>query len=153
MVTLKLIPVGQKAKAQCKTVMVTQRVLYFPLILRDDRRFVMGSGRVDLRIFPNDTQSIIVAQLVARGSSNLNSVTRLKSLSRTAQIIFDSNFDVIPKPPVPYVYQSVTPVNQTTCNLNVYWNDAAESFITGIRFFIRKVIQIFTNLKVTKFMR
>ena len=109
-----------------------------PVNPKGDRRFVMGSGRVDLRIFPNDTQSIIVAQLVARGSSNLNSVTRLKSLSRTAQIIYDSNFDVIPKPPVPYVYQSVTPDKPTTCNLNVYWNDAAESYYYWDTIFYQK---------------
>ncbi|MFZ4591914.1 MAG: hypothetical protein ACOYN6_13010, partial [Ignavibacteria bacterium] len=93
-----------------------------------DRRYIQGSGRLDFKVFPNDTQTIIVAQMVARGSSNLNSVTKLKSLSRTAQLIYDLNFDVIPKPPVPYVYQSVTPVNSTTCNLNIYWNDAPESY-------------------------
>lgn len=93
-----------------------------------DRRFIQSSGRVDFRVFPNDTQTIIVAQMVARGSSNLNSVTKLKALSRTAQLIYDLGFDAIPRPPVPYVYQSVTPINPTTCNLNIYWNDAAESY-------------------------
>ncbi len=93
-----------------------------------DRRFIMGTGRLDFKVLPNDTQTIIVAQLIARGSSNLNSVTKLKSLSRTAQLIYDLGFDAIPKPPVPVVNKSVTPINPTTCNLNIYWNDAAESY-------------------------
>jgi Secretion system C-terminal sorting domain len=93
-----------------------------------DRRFIQSSGRVDFRVSPNDTQTIIVAQLIARGSNNLNSVTKLKALSVTAQLIYDSGFDAIPKPPVPYVYQSVTPITPSTCGLNIYWNDAAESY-------------------------
>lgn len=93
-----------------------------------DRRYIMGSGRLDFRVLPNDTQTIIVGQMIARGSSNLNSVTRLKALSYTAQLIYDSGFDAIPRPPVPYVYQSVTPITPSSCGLNIYWNDAAESY-------------------------
>ena len=93
-----------------------------------DRRFIFGSGRVDFKNFPGDTQTIIVGQMVARGTDNKSSVTWLKRMSKTAQLIYDSNFDVIPKPPVPYVWQSFTPITPSTCALNIYWNDAAESF-------------------------
>ncbi|MCX6160396.1 MAG: hypothetical protein NTV87_03540, partial [Ignavibacteriae bacterium] len=93
-----------------------------------DRRFILSSGRLDFKVLPNDTQTIIVGQMVQRGSSNKNSITRLKRLSKNAQTIYDLNFDVIPTPPVPYIYQSVTPVNPATCALNIYWNDAAESY-------------------------
>ncbi|MEI7484034.1 MAG: T9SS type A sorting domain-containing protein [Ignavibacteriota bacterium] len=94
----------------------------------NDRRFIQSTGRIDFKVSPNDTQTIIVAQLIARGSSNLNSVTKLKALSVTAQLIYDSGFDAVPRPPVPFVYQSVTPLTPSTCGLNIYWNDAAESY-------------------------
>jgi hypothetical protein len=93
-----------------------------------DRRFIMGSGRLDMKVLPNDTQTIIVCQMIARGSSNKNSVTKLKILSRTAQLIYDSNFDVTPLPPPPTVTQSVTPINPTTCELNIYWGDGDETY-------------------------
>jgi hypothetical protein len=59
-----------------------------------DKRFVLGTGRVDLRVFPNDTQTIIIGQMIARGTNNFNSVTRLKSLSGLSQIFYASNFSV-----------------------------------------------------------
>ncbi len=46
-----------------------------------DRRMVMSSGANNFSVLPNDTQTIIVAQMIARGSSNLNSVTMLKLLA------------------------------------------------------------------------
>lgn len=55
-----------------------------------DRRFVMGTGRIDFRVFPNDTQTIVIGQIIARGNDNLNSIQRLKTLSRTAQWAYDS---------------------------------------------------------------
>ncbi|RPI13605.1 MAG: T9SS C-terminal target domain-containing protein [Ignavibacteriae bacterium] len=57
-----------------------------------DKHFVMGSGSVNLKMNPNDTQIIVVAQLIARGTSNLNSVTKLKQLSDAAQIYYDSGY-------------------------------------------------------------
>ncbi|MFZ4589526.1 MAG: T9SS type A sorting domain-containing protein [Ignavibacteria bacterium] len=93
-----------------------------------DRRFIFNSGALDFKVSPGDTQNIVLAQFVARGSSNLNSVTRLKSLSKTAQTIYEMNFNVIQPPPVPVVSQSVIPINQNSCALNIYWNDAAESY-------------------------
>ncbi|MFC2092649.1 YCF48-related protein [Bacteroidota bacterium] len=57
-----------------------------------DRRFLMGSGSVNLTINPGDTQTIIIAQMIARGSNNLNSVTLLKELSDYAQNLYNSGF-------------------------------------------------------------
>ena len=45
----------------------------------NDRRFLMTFG--PMTINPNDTQSVIYAQVIARGSSNLNSITQLRNLS------------------------------------------------------------------------
>ncbi|MBC8489223.1 MAG: hypothetical protein H8D45_24645, partial [Bacteroidetes bacterium] len=61
-----------------------------------ERRVILSTGDYDLKVNPGDTQKIVLAQFVARGSSNLNSVTKLKSLDKKAQMIFDLNFDVIP---------------------------------------------------------
>lgn len=43
----------------------------------------------------NDTQSVIIAQLEARGSSHLNSITRLRELSDYVQKIYDNNFQSV----------------------------------------------------------
>lgn len=46
-----------------------------------DRRFLLGMGKDNFTMNPGDSQTIVVAQLIARGTSNLNSVTKLKQLS------------------------------------------------------------------------
>lgn len=74
----------------------------------DDRRFMQNCG--PLVIQPNDTQSIVVAQLITRGDNNLKSVTKLKGLSDAAQRIFDNNFS-IPSSPRPPVTSSYAPGN------------------------------------------
>jgi len=59
-----------------------------------DRRFILCSGADNFSMSPGDTQNIIMAQLVARGTSNLNSVTKLKLLSDVAQNLYNTNFEV-----------------------------------------------------------
>lgn len=56
----------------------------------DEMRTFTSLGNIT--VLPNDTQSIIVAQLIARGSSNLNSITKLKELSDYVQTVYDNNF-------------------------------------------------------------
>lgn len=46
-----------------------------------DRRFVLGMGKENFTMNPGDSQSIVVAQMIARGTSNVNSVTKLKQLA------------------------------------------------------------------------
>jgi photosystem II stability/assembly factor-like uncharacterized protein len=46
-----------------------------------DRRYLLGIGKDNFTMNPGDSQTIIVAQLIARGTSNVNSVTKLKQLS------------------------------------------------------------------------
>jgi hypothetical protein len=95
---------------------------------KGDRRFIFSSGREDFVMNPGDTQNIIVAQFVQRGSSNLNSVTKLKRLGLTARIIYDRNFNVTPPPPPPVVNYAFNPTNRGRCNITLNWGDISESY-------------------------
>lgn len=53
-----------------------------------DLRYTMASGSDSLTVYPGQKQTICISQLIARGSSNLNSVTRLKRLSDLANWVF-----------------------------------------------------------------
>ena len=57
-----------------------------------DRKFAMSSGSGNLVVNPGDTQTIIAAQLIARGTSNLNSVTKLKQLADVAIQLYNGGF-------------------------------------------------------------
>ncbi|MBS1494018.1 MAG: T9SS type A sorting domain-containing protein [Bacteroidetes bacterium] len=57
-------------------------------------RFVMSSGADNLTIFPNEKQTFVIAQMIARGTSNLNSVTKLKQLDDYVQTVYDNNFAI-----------------------------------------------------------
>jgi hypothetical protein len=95
---------------------------------KGDRRFIFCSGKEDFTVNPGDTQNIVLAQFVARGSSNLNSVTKLKSLAKTAKLIYLSNFNVTPPPPGPVATASYTPLNNGQCNIVLSWDDKAETY-------------------------
>ena len=104
-----------------------------------DRRFIFNSGAENFIVYPynvpymgqthTDSINIVLAQFVARGNSNLNSVTRLKRLDDVAQKIFDANFKVIPPPPPPVV---TTSINQTsdrgTYEITFSWGDTSEYY-------------------------
>ena len=57
-----------------------------------DRRFIMSSGSEDYTVQPNDTITIVGSQLIARDSSNTNSVTLLKDYANTAWQIYNGGF-------------------------------------------------------------
>lgn len=59
-----------------------------------DKVFSQGMGADTYSIYSGDTATIWLAQLVARGNSNLNSVTKLKELSDVVQGFFDNNFTI-----------------------------------------------------------
>jgi hypothetical protein len=46
-----------------------------------DRKMIMGMGAENFSMMPGDTQIIVFSQTLAGGSSNLNSVTKLKKMS------------------------------------------------------------------------
>jgi len=59
----------------------------------NDRRFLQSFGPMNIN--PNDTQSIIIAQVIAKGSSNLNSISQLRALSDLAKMLYDQNFQSV----------------------------------------------------------
>ena len=93
-----------------------------------DRRFIFASGRNTFTMAPGDTQNIVLAQFVARGASNKNSVSVLKRLAKTAKIIYLSDFKVTPPPPPPVVETSFTPLPNGKCNINLNWGNVSESY-------------------------
>jgi len=93
-----------------------------------DRRFIFNSGSYNFQMNPGDTQNIILAQFVARGSSNLNSVTLLKDLDETAQKIFDANFNVIPTPIPPEVNVSYKDKGGGACDIVFSWDNRSEGY-------------------------
>ena len=94
-----------------------------------DRRFIFNSGSYNFRMNPSDTQKIVLAQFVARGSNNLNSVTLLKDLDETAQRIFDADFNVIPPPPPPVVNISYKDKGAGACDIVLSWGNVSESYL------------------------
>ena len=59
-----------------------------------DKRFTLGMGANNYTVNSGDTAVIWMAQLVARGTSNLNSVTKLKQLADVVQLYYESNFTI-----------------------------------------------------------
>jgi hypothetical protein len=86
----------------------------------DDRRSIQSFGPYTIN--PGDTQSIVVAQLIARGSNNLNSVTLLKAIARITREFFNQNFNVKLTAPKPAV-SSYAPGNS---KIYLAWNDTCE---------------------------
>jgi photosystem II stability/assembly factor-like uncharacterized protein len=62
--------------------------------IMQDMRFTLGMGADNYTVLSGDTAVIWMAQLVARGTSNLNSVTKLKQLSDVVQLYYESNFTI-----------------------------------------------------------
>ncbi|MDP1994265.1 MAG: hypothetical protein Q8K40_03370, partial [Ignavibacteria bacterium] len=88
---------------------------------KEDRRHLMSSGPFTMA--PGDTQEVVVGIVIARGNSNLNSVTELKKKTRTAQIAYDNDFNLTPAPDPPKV-QSFTDDKQIT----LYWEPNSEGY-------------------------
>lgn len=59
-----------------------------------DVHFMQNSGADDLTILPGEKQTFIFAQMIARGTNNLNSVTKLKQLDDVVQTFYDSNYTI-----------------------------------------------------------
>jgi len=85
-----------------------------------DRRFMQCSGPLEVQ--PNDTQSIVVAQVIARGTTNLESVRALYVADGLAQRIFDNNFQV----PDAAICPTVLPYAPGNGKIYLSWNDTCE---------------------------
>ncbi|MFA7361064.1 MAG: T9SS type A sorting domain-containing protein [Candidatus Kapaibacterium sp.] len=59
-----------------------------------DKKFTLGMGADNYTVLSGDTAVITMAQFVARGTSNLNSVTKLKQLADVVQMYYESNFTI-----------------------------------------------------------
>ncbi|MBN1634788.1 MAG: T9SS type A sorting domain-containing protein [Ignavibacteria bacterium] len=55
-----------------------------------DRRFVLNMGKGNFRMAPGESNTIIMAQMITRGTSNLHSVTKLKQLSDIASNFYQT---------------------------------------------------------------
>lgn len=70
-----------------------------------DRRFGMSSGPFTL--VAGSHQEIVIAQMVAQGANNIESVRKLKQFDQVAQEVYDNNFVVPSAPPAPLLTYSV----------------------------------------------
>ncbi len=69
-----------------------------------DKRQLIVTGPFDM--YAGEEQLIVVGVHIAKGTSNLNSVTRLRNENNAIQAIFDFNFQV-PQPPAPTVKRTI----------------------------------------------
>ena len=107
----------------------------------------MSSGAKNLKVNPGDTQTIVIAQLIARGTSNLNSVTELKLLSDIAQNLYNSGFVI-----------GVEPISSTIPNSYRLHQNYPNPFnpTTRIRFemprssFVKLIVHDILGREVTK---
>ncbi|MCX6149389.1 MAG: hypothetical protein NTX22_02560 [Ignavibacteriales bacterium] len=86
-----------------------------------DRRHLMCSGPFTMA--PGDTQEIVVGLVIARGSSNLNSVTELKRKDLAAQIAYDLDFKLTDAPPQPVLHGL-----PQDAAISLWWEPNAESY-------------------------
>jgi len=89
-----------------------------------DRRHVMGSGPFTMA--PGDTQEVVVGIVIAKGTSNLNSITELKRKDVAAQIAYDLDFQLTPSPPSPKLHAFSDDKKVT-----LWWENNAESYDEG----------------------
>jgi len=68
----------------------TDTGIFTPPPSSNDARLLMGMGAENFTMNSGDTQTIVISQLLSRGSSNLNSVTKLKQLANTVSIYYNS---------------------------------------------------------------
>lgn len=89
-----------------------------------DRRHLIASGPFTME--PGDTQEVVIGILIARGTSNINSITELKRKDIAAQIAYDLDFQLTPSPPNPVT-------NEYTDNkkITLYWAKNAEDYDEG----------------------
>ncbi len=85
-----------------------------------DRRFAMATG--PFTINPNDQQEIVFGVIWARGTDNLDSVTKMFAADRRAQAAFDANFNLPNPPDAPTV--TFTALNRQVA---IEWDNAAAS--------------------------
>jgi len=85
-----------------------------------DRRFLMTAGPFTLA--KGDTQEVVVASIVGRGSDRLSSLQVIRYYDRFAQVAFDNNFNLPQAPPTPNVSATLLPNK-----ILLYWGDQQQA--------------------------
>ena len=93
-----------------------------------DRRFIFNSGKEDFVVRSGDTQRVVLAQLIAKGTDNKSAVTRLKRVDIAAQSLFNVNFKKSPDIPLPKTAASFVDKGNGKCNIILTWDDIAEGY-------------------------
>lgn len=95
-----------------------------------DQRFMMSTGPIN--IAPGDTQVIVVAQVIARGSSNLNSITALRQLTEVVKNYYNTCYT---SPPI-----GIEPISNEIPNKFVLYQNYPNPFNpkTKIKFQVPK---------------
>jgi len=88
----------------------TTAVIY-PVTAPHDMRFCCNSGTENITVAPGDSQVFIVSQMVARGTDNKNSVTKLKSLSDSVYQYYNT-----------YIRDTLTAINPVPETFTLYQN-------------------------------
>ncbi|MBK8552959.1 MAG: hypothetical protein IPL53_18615 [Ignavibacteria bacterium] len=88
----------------------------------NDRRFLTSTGPFD-NVNPGDTIIIIAAQIIAKGNSNLNSVTHLRNTAKIIQNFYDNNMAPQTISPSPEI-TSYAPGNG---KIALTWNDTNQN--------------------------
>lgn len=106
----------------------------------DDRRHLMASGSFTMA--PGDTQEVVVALLMGRGSSNVKSIKELKIKDQAAQFAYDADFNIPPAPAAPKI--TVFPEESA---VTLWWENNSESYNNDFYKFEGYRIWQFRNLK------
>jgi len=56
-----------------------------------NRNFILSTGSNALKVLPGEKQTIVLSQLIAQGTNNKNSVTRLKGYAEAVQKFYNEN--------------------------------------------------------------
>lgn len=86
-----------------------------------DVRFTMTAGPVN--VAAGDTQQVVVGVIVGRGTSNLNSITVLRTYADVSHWLFDRNFKLPSPPSTPKVT-----ANWVEGSLILSWDSEAEKY-------------------------
>ncbi|MGE5682247.1 MAG: T9SS type A sorting domain-containing protein [Bacillota bacterium] len=86
-----------------------------------DRRQLMCSGPFTMA--PGDTQEVVVGCIIARGTSNINSVAELKRKDNAAQIAYNLDFSLTPAPESPKLH--LQPQDQAVM---LWWENNSEKY-------------------------